>query len=44
MTAAYVSYKGLFPQEKIRMITTGQTRVGDLDYAKAHDGLVSFRR
>jgi hypothetical protein len=42
LTTSYVVKSRLFPSEKVKMVTTGQTRVGDMKYAQAHDNLVKI--
>lgn len=42
LTASYLVKAGYFPSEKVKVVTTGQSRVGDLNYAQAHDKLVCW--
>jgi hypothetical protein len=43
ITSALVIKAGTFKADKVKMVTFGQPRTGDQDYAEAHDSLVPYR-
>lgn len=43
IAAAHVIKLALFPADKVKLVTFGQPRTGDLDFAVAHDNLVKYR-
>ncbi|CAJ0580479.1 unnamed protein product, partial [Mesorhabditis spiculigera] len=42
IAAAYSVKKGYFTSEQVRLVTFGEPRTGDMDYAKAHDAVVKY--
>ena len=42
IAATTISYNGYLPQEKIKLITFGEPRVGNSDYVTAVDKLLSY--
>lgn len=43
LASGYVVTKKYFPPEKVKLMTFGQPRTGDITYAEAHDNLVKYR-
>ena len=43
LCAGYIAKMGFFSTNKIKLVTFGQPRVGDLAYASYIDSVVSFR-
>jgi len=43
MASAIVVDSGMFPSDKVKMVTFGQPRTGDITFAKGHDSKVQYR-
>jgi hypothetical protein len=43
LCAGYIAKMGFFSTNKIKLVTFGQPRVGDLAYASYIDSVVNFR-